>query len=472
MVKNKKFIQKKPKPRDKRISTDKLLPATPSSALMPSSYILPPFDMKMLEFLENYSLTFSDFSQAVANLQFTPTLLPRIDIEFYPNTSDKQKEVLAMQVGEVFDDFWERIYPSSGAGLGLDVIGQIARGGAASVEWVLNKEENKVNRAVLVPIDDIRFKSRTDGSYYPIQWIPMKELGKPGNSKAKETPGELSLDYPTYKYVPLETVGGSPYGMPPFISILKKLQTQDNIMENIDDITKKLGLLGFVSVMADAPPKTPGESESAYSTRLQTNADDWAKRFNDNMSKGMVFGYRDLMEMNYNAVAGDARGVQQVVQVLEEQIISGFKQDPAMFGRTYSTTETYAGVVYDKFINMLEHYMTIVSTVMKTGIMMQLRFSAIRVKNLGIVYEPPKSLTAKVDAEAERIRCETTILKRDNGIIDQVQAAREMGYDRPAAAGPIVPDESSDSSGNDSAKTTSNNVSFEFSKEKRRWVWS
>ena len=428
-------IKKKKRQKDKRKSIDVNVPSM--GQLMPQQFIPPPFDMRVIDVLDSYSLTFSDFSQAVGNLQFTPNTIPRIDIVFPESMGENRRQATATLVSKIVNDFWDRVYPSGPNGLTLDIIGQLSRTGAGSVEWVLNKDASQVNRAVIVPTKLIRFKTRADGSYYPIQLTSsvMTNITVRNNN-----PGEVSLDIPNYIYVPLETINGFPYGIPPFISVLKKLKTQDNIMTNIDDITAKLGLLGFVSIMADAPDKKPSESEDEHTARLQNYVDTWSKKIKQNLSKGVLVGIRDNMDIEYHAIAGDARGVQQVVQVLEEQIVSGFNQDPSMFGRTYSTTETYAGVVYDKFINMSDHYMRIVSKIIRLGLKFELQFNAVQVDDIKVVFEPPNSLMAEIVAKAKKIQAETVIMKRDNGIIDQQQAAKELGYDKPATTEPISPE--------------------------------
>lgn len=421
------------KQKNKRISSDAL--ASQSSLVGPiDGEIINPFK-DIYNIIESYSLLFPDFAQAVANLQFTANCQPRVDIEFLPQTKgDKQKQDIVVRTGYIVSDFWARVYSSGVNGFVIDTIGQIARKGALSVEAVLDKRVSRVNELVHVPVRDIKFRTRKDGSHYPCQIVRTAlafEARKPGMVS------EINLDIPTYFYMPIETLEGSPYGVPPFISVLSRLGTQNNIMENLDNISKKLGIMGFLQVLIDAPEKREGEEDQSYIQRVQTYLKDTAEKFTANFSRGVAVGLRDQMDVEYKAVSSEASGVAQIMQIVEEQIASGFKQDPAMFGRTYSTTETYAGVVYDKFINTLQHYTALVSSLLREVLMMELQFNGIRVASVRPVFPPPKSLTAEIDAKAESIKTTTVLSKRDSGIIDQAQAAKELGYDHPASPEPL-----------------------------------
>jgi len=424
-------MEKKDRKRDKRVSYD------PNSqlGLAPSSdklFVKMPFDEQIFELITNYSVLFPDFAQAVGNLQFTPNARPRVDLIFSKSTSDAEKEKTSALMGKLVSSFWTRVYPSGVSGFVVDSVGQIARHGASSIEWVLDKNYSRVNKAVFVPVAGIRFKTKKDGSFYPVQKISGGMLA----TVATSPNAGINLDIPTYVYTPLETIEGNPHGIPPFISVLEKLGIQANIMEHLGAITKKLGLLGFLKLLMERPEQKPGESEEMYTRRLQDTIDTWAAKLTKNLNKGMVVGYQDMMEMDHQAIAGDARGVTQIMQVVEEQVISGFKSDPAMFGRTYSTTETYAGVVYDKFINMLDHYLEIIGSTMETGLKLEMQFQGIAVDDIKVIFDPPKSLTALADAQTEQARTDTVLKKRNSGIIDQTQAAREMKYDRSAYSVP------------------------------------
>lgn len=424
-----------------------------------------PFPYHVYDIMRDYSLLFPDFSQAVANLQFTANCHPRIDVEFLESTkSDKQRRQILIDIGKIVSSFWRRVYRSSVNGFVIDSLGQIARNGALSAEIVLDKDVTRVNELVHVPVRDIEFFYNKDQSLYPAQVVRSANVQKAAKSLLGST--YINLDIPTYFYMPLETIEGSPYGIPPFLSAVEKLVTQQNIMDNLSVITKKLGLLGFLKVLVEAPQREPSEDASSYRSRVKTYLDESAKTMNANFSRGVVVGLKDQMDIEYQGVAGDARGVSQIVQIIEEQIASAFKQDPALFGRTYSTTETYAGVVYDKFINTLQHYTTILSNFLREALIIELELNGIKVADIRPTFAPPKSLTSEIDAKAESIKTATILTRRDAGIIDQNQAAKEMGYDHPASPEPLdfeAPKERNRVDNDSASKKTKNSVVYSFS---------
>lgn len=451
-----------------RITVDNL----PGGAVPGDKYelVANPVGESHYQMLRDYSIIFPDFAQNIGNLQNTIPLNPRIDIDFMDSTSDSKKQKLANRIAALFRDFWERVYPSGQSGFTTDVVGQIARYGAGSVEWVLERKRGRVEYVVLVPVEDIHFKRKPDGKFIPYQKVRNHTL----LGASSFSHGYIALDVPTYTYVPIETLESCPYGIPPFLSALVKLDLQRDIMNHLGDITKKIGLMGFLSILARAPMKRSSESDTDYTNRCQDYVNSSAKSLTANMSKGVVVGLKDSMELEYHNVSGDSTSTASIVQIVEEQIASAFKSDPAMFGRSYSTTETYAGVVYDKFINMLDHYTAIVSKIMRVGLMMELRFEGLLVDDIRVIFNKPKSLTAKIDADAENVRLDTILRKRDAGIIDQTQAAKELGYDKPASPTPLDIGEKTENreqvqrQRTDYEKTT---MSFSFDEERGLYSW-
>ena len=107
----------------------------------------------------------------------------------------------------------------------------------------------------------------------------------------------------------------------------------------------KFGILGLVSVACTPPPKQPNEDQDSYNRRAQKYLASVRKVLAANFNKGLLVHYRD-QQMQHSNVASDARGAKDVWQINEEQVMSGLGMQPAFFGRTDSTTETYADVVY------------------------------------------------------------------------------------------------------------------------------
>lgn len=294
---------------------------------------------------------------------------------------------------------------------------QVGINGAVSLEWVAQRDLSGIERAVLVPVSTIRFKyDKGSDRYTPFQYDKSRN-------------DYIALNETTYVYIPLETTEASPYAIPPFLAALPTAIIQLFIMDNLKFVIKKLGLLGLISVAAEMPDKEHGETDDHYRQRLSGFLNELATNFSENYREGIIAHF-DNMKIEHNAIAADARGAKDIIQVVEEQIASGLKIDPAMLGRTYSTTETYAGVVYARMIENLNNIRRLVKRAIEKGYKLDLYLSNIPVEDVSLHFNPNEALNPRQKAETEKIEVEATIEMLDAGLISPDEAARRLGYDR------------------------------------------
>ena len=234
------------------------------------------------------------------------------------------------------------------------LIRQAAVGGAVSLEWVAAADLSGIEKAALVPVKSIRFRYDRKADRY----IPLQQLGRANR--------QVELNELTYFYSALESSDNSPYGIPPFLAALGNAVIQLFMMENLKFMSRKFGLLGFEDVTVEPPVKKPGETDEAYRRRVTDYLNAFAADFSDNYRDGVV-AHLDNIEINHHDLTGDARGAKEVLQMNEEQIASGLKTDPALLGRSYSTTETYAGVVYAMLIKQIENVQRLVKRAVEKG---------------------------------------------------------------------------------------------------------
>ncbi|MBN8220704.1 MAG: hypothetical protein J0L53_07250, partial [Spirochaetes bacterium] len=134
--------------------------------------------------------------------------------------------------------------------------------------------------------------------------------------------------------------------------------------------------------------------------------------------------------IDHRSITGDARGAADLFQVGEEQLASGIDMDPALLGRSYSTTETYAGVVYQAFLSKLAGRTRIVKRFLERVYFLHLVLAGYRVKKVRVTFNPARSLNPQSDAQAENFRLLNIKMKEDAGWIDADQAAKEAGYEK------------------------------------------
>ena len=307
---------------------------------------------------------------------------------------------------------------------------QIPLMGALSGEWVVapNVAEGMVDVAV-VPVKYIRFKYE-EGIWAPYQLAPIINQGN--------NLGIVALNPLTYSYSPMQTDDGCPYGIPPFYAALKNIETQIDATGNIASIIRKMGLLGFLDVALEVPDQRPQESDEAYKARLAQRLKDYAASYKANLSRGVAVHYKD-QEIQHNAIGpGAAAGAKQVWEMNEEQIFSALDIPPSMAGRSYSTTETYAEVDYQRLTTKMVNGRRCIKRFIEKGYTLDLLLRGIDAQ-VGVNFHPDSGYKALEQAQAEEYRIKNVLSKRDAGIIDQDTAARELGYDKAAGGIPDAP---------------------------------
>jgi hypothetical protein len=294
---------------------------------------------------------------------------------------------------------------------------QIPLMGALSAEWVIaDRVTEGVTDVTIVPVKSIRFK-RQDGA-----WQPHQYTGRAGDG------AYVALNPFTYSYSPLQTLDGRPYAIPPWLAAVKNVEMQLDALGNIGHILKKMGLLGFLDVSLEVPPQKPGESDEAYAVRLQKRLAAYAKAYAANLSKGVAVHYKD-QEAKHNTISpGAAAGAGTIWQLNEEQICSGLDIPPSMMGRSYSTTETYAEVDFERLVAKLINARRMIKRFIEKGYELDLLLRGLDA-DVRVRFNQNSGFKEKEKAEAEGEKIENVISKRDAGFIDDDEAARELGYE-------------------------------------------
>lgn len=385
--------------------------------------ISPDIPFTYLDTIESLTLANPDLSQATANIIQLGNTGHFVEVV----TSGKRSTKTAV---DLIREAAKRIYPISAGvdGLVNALLGQIARTGALSSEIVLNKRlSNGIQEVVLVPSKSIRWSRNADGTLSPYQYVSdsYQDMKKAGLS------GYIPLNPETYYYYVSDSVEGNPYAIPPFAAVLSVIGIQTNMLRNIASVVRKVGLVGFLSILVNAPPIKKGESQSTYESRLQTYLDGVSSSITKNFSDGLFVGLRGQHEFQHKDVGGDFRGVPELFQVVEEQIITACHQDPAMFGRTYSTTETYAGVVFDKMLHSLAGYQRLVRRFLESVYTMELKTHGIIVDDVNVRFKASKPLNELMEQQARAAKIDNVLKEVKSGLISWQDGARLLGYDAP-----------------------------------------
>lgn len=379
--------------------------------------VSPVIDFEMLRCLKMLWLTNPDLSQYVANIVHLGNSGHQMVIDA-PATSIAEAALTRINEAAA------RIYQN---GAGVDglinaYLAQIAWSGALSSEDVVDLAARRVEQVVLVPVEQIRFRF-LEGQYIPFQH-PNNFLGF-----SNSTLGGVRLNAETYRYYAVQTIENSPYAKPPASAAVAAITgPQTDMLENVKWIARKLGILGLVSVACTPPPKQTNEDQDSYNRRAQKYLSSVRKVLAANFNKGLLVHFRD-QQMQHSNVASDARGAKDVWQINEEQVMSGLGMQPAFFGRTDSTTETYADVVYRLLLALVGNVQRLAKRRQEATYRLDLRLGGLAIDGVSLQFNKAYARDPLAEAQAEEAHVRTVILKVEKGIISPDEGARELGYD-------------------------------------------
>jgi hypothetical protein len=290
---------------------------------------------------------------------------------------------------------------------------QVALTGAISSEDVVRLGADPgVEQVVVVPAAQIIFK-RQGGEYVPYQLA---------------NGDEVRLNPITYRYLAYLTIENSPYAKPPMVAALEPVLDQHRMKKNMQYILKKFGLFGLISAAVTPPRQEAGETSDEYRLRVQTYLKDVLKAFRENFNEGLAV-YTDDIKVERTNLTTDARGVQEIFRMNEEQVFSGMGTDPAMHGRTYSTTETYARVVYDLLVRHAESFQRPVKRRIERTYRLDLALAGIPIEDIVVHFHRARSRDPLTEAKARQLDWRVIREQVAAGLLDPDTAARELGVD-------------------------------------------
>jgi len=366
-----------------------------------------PFDLAYLEILEMLSMFNPDVSQALSII----TTLGNSGHEIEINGGRTEAAL------ERINALARNVYSGGADGLINHLLSQVALMGALSGEWVVaDNIADGIVRAITPPVRSIRFQLE-DG-----QWLPYQDTGKGFRDNF------VKLNPATFSYTPLKTLDNNPYGIPLMLAAMKNLDVQIDAVRNFAAIVRKVGMLGITTVEVLQPHQLPGESMDAYQKRLINHLQTYAKAYAKSLSEGVAVHFDD-QKISHHSISQTAAAAAKIIfQINEEQIMSAFDIPPSMMGRSYSTTETYAGVDYDRLMGRLRNFRRVVKGFLEKGYLLDLHLAGIPAESVRVEFSEYTGFKEKEKAETAQIKIDNVIKKRDAGFVSDDEAARELGY--------------------------------------------
>lgn len=361
-----------------------------------------------------YNPLMSQFVQNITNLGNTGH---QVVIEAGNST---QAEAALKRINETAGRLWQH-------GAGVDgLINQyftdIAWSGALSSEDQVNFAARRVEKVVMVPVEQIRFD--WDGeNYLPFQ-LPKHSL-----ALNRGTVGMIPLNSETYRYFALSTIGNSPYAKPPGTAAIEDLSgPYSDGKANLKAILKKYGLLGFAAMQVTPPTKKPNELDDEYSKRAKSYLGKMRDAVSGIWQQGLLLMFRD-QKIDFHSITANANGVKDIFEMIEAQVFNGFGMQPSLFGRVHSTTETFADVVWSQLDAQVSNVRRLPKRRMERTYQLDLLLAGVPVNGISVRFNKTPSRNALKEAQAEEARVRIALDKAKAGIISPDQAAQEMGYD-------------------------------------------
>jgi hypothetical protein len=260
--------------------------------------------------------------------------------------------------------------------------------GASSVEWYPDRQRRSVAGAAVIPAEEIRIELLSDGSLSYSQ-----SAGQAGN---------IRLSPLTYRYIPAQTVGKSPIGIPLIVAAQSALERKQQMIKNLDRMLKILGLAGIVHAGVPLPrPEDVGasdESDPVYKEFVKT----YMRQIADLLSEGEESGVLVTsagVELDVKSPARELGFASTSWLDNEHRIWSAIRTFPFMRGRSESLSESWAKVAYPVILAEALNLQSIVKEQLEFGINLHLRlrgFNALA----EVHFEAPQSPFRTQDAQA------------------------------------------------------------------------
>lgn len=395
------------------------------NAYAPLGYMLPRETLDYVELLSTYN---PDFSQAVENLKMLSNSGHELMVE-------AGSELQVRRIKEKLEEKARTIQAQHG---GIDgvidkLMDQAAVYGAMCGEWILSDDLSDVVDFVDINPKTIYYFWQDDEE----RFAPYQRVNHAQAKKAKERGQEvindtyIRLNELTFHYYAFDAAPESPYGTPPFLAALANIAIQRDLVANMAQIVKKIGLLGIIDLKISALDPKPGETDEHYAARAEDYLSQYAELAEDMAREGGLIHFDDVEAKTWQ-IGGNAAGATNIHKANEEMVFSGLKSMPSVQGRSYSTTETYAGVAYDIIIRNTAKYQRAAKRMIESGYWLVAGLNGMAPTKISLKFNENRSINRQQDAVAESVEIRNSMLLWVLGVIDQLQVSQRHGYGQPA----------------------------------------
>ena len=384
--------------------------------------IEPLYRKHILDSLEQLAICNNDFSNAVENVVKLANSKHKVYLH------EGASEALITKVNEYLNKTEGKWYRGGIETLKNDLLVQLAIFGALSAEKIIKRDLSGVSRIALVNHKNIVFYYEKD------RYIPYQE----GILSTDNKLGRIKLNPFTYKYLSLTRINENPYGIPPMLAALRENDVDEYLVDNLRYVAKKHGILGFLSVLVQPLSKAQGEDDKAYYKRLEDYLNQIKPSVEAGYRNGMLLGFKGSHEVNMQSSTADGSSAKELVELVDIKKMSGLKQDPSLLGRPFNVSEAIGRVIFEKWTRQLSTYQNILKEFLEDLYRTELILAGFDVKNIYVEFDAPSTKDGLRAEQARQLQIMNVVSLRDNGIISQAQAAKELNYDKPFKEAPVL----------------------------------
>lgn len=315
--------------------------------------------------------------------------------------------------------------------------------GAVAGELVLTPAQNDV--VFISPVDPSTIDFKFEGDRY----IPYQNQEK------------LKLDIPTFFYEGLDERIDDPYGRSPLMSAISTVLFQLQILNDLKAVIHnqgypRLDIRVIEEVLLKRMPMTIRNNEAKKQEWLNEKLKEIIDMYSE-LEPDDTFVHYDSVEIG---MAGESKAMfdpQKLMSAIDGLIVSGLKTLSTILGRrSTGNTEGFAKIEIKLYLMGVRAIQEVVETVMSRMLTLALN---IRGKQ-GIVefkFNPVEIRTELEKAQFEQIHLMNCQFKRDQGWIDQTEAAMLAVGHAPVSETPLVNDTPTNGDGSTPSGSTDTN---------------
>jgi hypothetical protein len=268
-------------------------------------------------------------------------------------------------------DAWEKgVYQGGFASLINNQVREIFVTGASSIEWVPERNRKGVKTAVPVKAEDISIRVEEDGNIY-------EQVGV--------DPEPIELHPLTYRYMPVQTEGSSPYGIPIALPAMFSLDRKFSLL---DAEKRVINLMAHSALIHSSLPKPTlkelGLPATATADQVKQALSTYAERAADLLMAGSENGlylafHTDTGKAEIQAVPlnQNGTGTRDIVLGNQHRAWNALGTQPYLRGETDTAAFAIARITYPVVQALAENIRLIIALQLEYGANLHLRLMGI-----------------------------------------------------------------------------------------------